>query len=236
MQLKPKTEIIGKVLSPALRLWLRSQVDAVEELQFQICGRNRDILRGYIPKVSLIGIKVIYQGLHIQEIKTSAENIRINIGQILKGKPLQLLEPVIGTGEIRLEEADLNASLSSSLLANAFTDLLLMLLKTNGYTEPILILEKYRLGWENISFDVNSFTLTGRLIDAQGNSDKITIRAGITLSDRRFLLFYPLAIESQLFPINLKELQIDLGEDASLETLVIKDGQLFCCGSAIVRS
>jgi hypothetical protein len=236
MQLQPKTEIVSKVLSPALRLWLRSQVDSVEELKFQIFGRNREILRGYIPKVSLIGSETIYQGLHLQEVKAIAENIRINIGQILKGKPLQLLEPVVCTGEIRLQEADLNASLSSSLLANAFTDLLLMLLKTNGYTEPNLILEKYRLGWENISFDVNSFTLTGRLLDAQGSSDAITIRAGITLSDRRFLLFYPLKIESQLFPVNLKELKIDLGEDANLETLVIQEGQLFCCGSAVVRS
>jgi hypothetical protein len=236
MHLKPKTEIIGKVLSPALQFWLRSQVDSVEELQFQIFGRNRDFLRGYISNVSLIGIKTIYQGLHLQEVKLIAENIRINIGQILKGKPLQLLEPVICTGEIRLQEADLNASLSSSLLANAFTDLLVMLLKTNGYSEPNLILEKYRLSWENISFDANRFTLAGRLIDAQGNSDAITIGAGITLSDRRFLLLYPLDIASKLFPVNLNELQIDLGEDANLETLVIQEGQLFCCGSALVRS
>ena len=106
------TDLISKVLSPALRLWLRSQVESVAELNFSIQGKDRQILTGYIPSISLNSSRAVYQGLHLGEVELLGENIRINIGQVLKGKPLQLLEPIQVTGQVRLDQADLEASLS----------------------------------------------------------------------------------------------------------------------------
>ncbi|WP_083602277.1 LmeA family phospholipid-binding protein [Hydrococcus rivularis] len=233
-----KSEIISKILSPALRLWLRSQVDSVEDLQFQISGRNRHILSGYIPNVSLNSTRAVYQGLHLSRVRLEGENIRINIAQVLKGKPLQLLEPVKVTGEIHLEEADLNASLSSSLLSNAFTDLLSMLLELSGQPQPTTILEKYRLSWHKVILNADKLVLHGTIVDALGNEQPATIRAGLELVNHQILRLHPIEINvlPKLFPISLTQLQVDLGDDVELEIVNLETGKLFCCGRLIVRS
>jgi LmeA-like phospholipid-binding len=231
-----KSEIIGKVLSPAVRLWLRSQVDSVEELQFQILGRDRQILRGYIPEIFLSSTRAIYQGLHLREIKLQGENIRINIGQIIKGKPLQLLEPIKVTGEVGLREADLNASLSSSLLSGAFTDLLLMLLELSGHPQPNFILEKYRVSWQKVSLYTDKFVLNGTLADATNNTQSVSIRASLKLVNRQTLFLHPIEMELPDFPSTLTEFEVDLGEDVDLKTLSLENGKLFCCGGLLVRS
>ena len=56
--------MISTVVSPAVQFWLRSQVEAVETLQFKLRGRDRQILRGHIPTVSIAACRAIYQGLH----------------------------------------------------------------------------------------------------------------------------------------------------------------------------
>ncbi|NJK48973.1 DUF2993 domain-containing protein [Candidatus Gracilibacteria bacterium] len=238
MSIDRKSEIIGKVLSPAVRLWLRSQVDSVEELQFQILGRDRQILRGYIPEIFLSSTRAIYQGLHLREVKLQGENIRINIGQIIKGKPLQLLEPIKVTGEVGVYEADLHASLSSSLLSNAFTDLLLTLLELSGHLQSNFILEKYRVSWQNVNLYTDKFVLDGTLTDATENSQPISIRAGLKLVNRQTLLLHPIEMEvlPDLFPNTLTEFEVDLGEDVDLKTLSLENGKLFCCGGLLVRS
>jgi LmeA-like phospholipid-binding len=233
-----KSEIIGKVLSPALCLWLRSQVDSVEELQLQIFGRDRQILRGYIPDVSLSSTYTVYQGLHLRQVQLTAENIRINIGQILKGKPFRLLEPIRVAGELQLEEADLNASVSSSLLSNAFTDLLLTLLESSGISQPNTILEKYRVNWQKVILNADKFTLCGTLTDKKGHLEPIRIDAGLELINPQVLRLYPIQIEClpQLLPIAITHLQIDLGSDVEIEKLSLATGKLSCCGRGMVRS
>jgi LmeA-like phospholipid-binding len=237
MSMIHKREIISKVLSPALRLWLRSQVDSVEALEFQITGRNRQILSGYIPNVFLRATRAVYQGLHIAQVQLEGETIRINIGQVLKGKPLQLLEPLPVSGEICLEEADLNTSLSSSLLSNAFSDLFLMLLKESGRSQPDLILEKNRLSWQKVTLDGGKFALEGTLTDAEEKKQPTTIRAGLELVNRQILRLYSIEMEilPSMFPIALTELPIDLGTDVELEIVSLNAGKLFCCGRLIVR-
>ena len=86
MALSP-SNLISKILSPALRLWLRSQVEQAEELEIQIQGQDRQILRGYVPEVSLQTRRAIYQGLRLGQVLLQGENIHINIGQVVKGKP-----------------------------------------------------------------------------------------------------------------------------------------------------
>lgn len=233
-----RSEIIGKVLSPALRFWLRSQVDSIEELQLQIFGRDRQILRGYIPNVSLSSTHAVYQGLHLSQVQLTGENIRINIGQILKGKPFRLLEPIKVAGELQLEEADLNASVSSSLLSNAFTDLLLTLLESSGISQPNTILEKYRVSWQKVSLNADKFTLYGTFTDKEGNIEPARIDACLELVNSQILRLYPIAIDilPQLFAIAIMQLQIDLGSDIEIEKLRLETGKLFCSGRGMVRS
>lgn len=114
--------IVGKILPAAVRLWLRSQAEHIDDLSIAISGRDRDIFSGYLPGVSLAAEQAIYQGIHIGQLNLSAADIRINVGQVVRGKPLRLLKAFPVLGEIVLTEADLNASLLSPLLAQGLNE------------------------------------------------------------------------------------------------------------------
>ena len=94
------------MLSPACRVWLRSQVSHVDDLQVDIQGGSRQILGGTIPRVTVVAVGAIYQGLSLGSIDLIAENIRINLPQVIKGKPLQLLAPIAVMAGVKFSDRD----------------------------------------------------------------------------------------------------------------------------------
>lgn len=121
------SRIISRVLPPAIRFWLSTQLERVDNLQFQIQGRDRDILSGHIPEIYLSAQKAIYQGIHLSQATATARAIRVNLGQVLRRQPLRLLAPFPISGEVELTEADFNDSLQSPLLGEGLYDFLQLL-------------------------------------------------------------------------------------------------------------
>ena len=76
--------MISKLLSTAVKLYLRSQLRGVEELQVNIIGKNKQILQGYIPQVLLNCNRAIYQGLHLREVELNGSNIAFNLPEVMK--------------------------------------------------------------------------------------------------------------------------------------------------------
>lgn len=226
-----ESRIISTVLSPALRLWLRSQVEQVETLQFKIWGSDRQILTGYIPRVSIAAIHAIYQGLHLSQIELEGHNIRVNLGQVIKGKPLRLLEPVPLTGQLLLQETDLQASLSASLLSTALTELLITFLTSNGIPNPVDNLNQ-QVNWQQIVLDTGQLTLFGILTNTPATTTSVVIRAGLQLVKPNTLQLNPLQINlsPNTEPLTLNNVQIDLGSDVEIQELTLTSGQLMCCG------
>lgn len=118
------TQLIRKVLSPAVRLWLRSQVDSVVALSFEVGGTDRQLLSGEIPKISILGEQVVYQGLCLSHIDIVGQGIKTNLRQVLRGKPFQLLEPIFVQATLRMIDRDMNQCLQAPLLANALSEVL----------------------------------------------------------------------------------------------------------------
>ena len=87
---RPKNGAIGTALSTAVRLWLRSQLEAVEDLQVQIEVRSRQAIAGRIPTVAVAAREAIYQGLYLRQVSLVAKDIQVNLSQILKGQPLRI--------------------------------------------------------------------------------------------------------------------------------------------------
>ena len=161
---KPKQgRIISTVLTKALELWLKSKAEQVEALQLQILGRNRQIITGHIPGVSLAASHAIYQGLHLSQIQIEGTSIRINLSEVLKGKPLCLLEPVPVEGKLVLLERDLQASLRSPLLSNALMDLVNTWLQSDSITNLAEQLQDQQISWQQIELDTHRLTLKGKL-------------------------------------------------------------------------
>ncbi|MEM6611863.1 MAG: DUF2993 domain-containing protein, partial [Cyanobacteria bacterium P01_C01_bin.72] len=120
--------MIGKLLSGAVKLYLRSQVERAGDLQVKIGGNSKQILRGYIPKVWLSCNQAIYQGLHLNQIQLYGTNIAVNLPEVIKKQPLRLVEPIFVDITLKLSAADLQASLTSDLLQSGLTDLWQMIL------------------------------------------------------------------------------------------------------------
>ncbi|MEO0409034.1 MAG: DUF2993 domain-containing protein [Cyanobacteria bacterium P01_A01_bin.135] len=111
--------LIRPLLRSALQLWLRSLVSQAERLEITIDASDRQLLRGQVPEVMLRVERAVYQGLYLHELSLQAADIRLNLGQILRGKPARLLAPVPAQLQTYVTEADLNQSLGSDLLASA---------------------------------------------------------------------------------------------------------------------
>ena len=126
------SRIISRILPPAIRLWLVSQVEHVEDLVFQIEGGDRDILSGYIPEVTLSARRAVYEGIHLSQVAVKASEISINLGQVIRRKPLRLLKAFPVSGSVILTTEDFNRSLQSPLLSEGIYDFLRLLVRSQS--------------------------------------------------------------------------------------------------------
>lgn len=222
------SRLISKVLSPAVRLWLRSQVEQVSQLEVKISGSDRQLLSGQIPQVSVLAHHAIYQGLHLTQIQLIGEGIRTNLGQVIKGKPLRLLEPVFVFGELLLSESALNASLQSPLLSNALTELLAMLLPENALADK-------QVNWHHITLDANRLILSGSLTDFSSTTP-LLLRSGLQLASSHELQLIQPQLQTCLdvSQPQLENFNLDLGTQVNLQELTLTLGQLVCRGSITV--
>ncbi|MGB5915818.1 MAG: DUF2993 domain-containing protein [Phormidesmis sp.] len=113
---KGGSRIIGRLLPPAVSFWLRSQVDQVASLTIDLTGRDLQILTGYLPGAAVSASHAVYKGIHLSQAQLSAVGIQINVGEVIRGKPLRLLQPFPVLGSVVLSAEDLEASLISPLL------------------------------------------------------------------------------------------------------------------------
>jgi hypothetical protein len=243
-----KSRIISRIITAAVQLWLRSQVEHIDELQVTIEGGDRQILSGYIPQVSLAAQNAVYRGLHLSKIHLIGENICINLGQVIKGQPLRLLEPIPVDGELCLREIDLNASLQAPLLVGALIDVLLTLLPSevlfSSSPEPAsrkpINSAHVKLQESQITLETDQLTLRTTLVSEEGNLLPIVIRTGLQLVSRHVLQlahpqwFISSQAEHGLPLADLAGFCLDLGPEVSLEELKLERGQISCRGHLTV--
>jgi hypothetical protein len=111
--------VVSSVLIPIIKLWLRSQVEHIDTLEIAITGKSHQILSGDIPKATVIAANAKYQGLSVTNIDLCAEAIHLNIGQILRGDTLRLLNPIRVTMDVELSPEDLQSCLKSQIFLEA---------------------------------------------------------------------------------------------------------------------
>lgn len=234
-----RSRLISRVLAPALRFWLRSQVEHIEQLEITIGAGDREILSGHIQQVALSAEQAVYQGLHLSQVQITGQNIRVNLGQVVRGKPLRLLEPIAIAGTALLQEADLNASLNAPLLKAGVIQFLVTLLKANGEKLP----EENELNLQNlqIKLEEKRVVLAATLVSVSGMESGIAIRSGFVMAaPNRLQLVNPewlphvnakrgLAIE------DLNGHEFNLGKDTQIETLTLDVGQIRCEAKLLVR-
>ncbi len=259
-----KTQLIRKVLSPAVRLWLRSQVDSAASLDFALEGSDRQLLSGIVPKVSVAGGEVVYKGLCLSQLEITGEGIHINLKQVLRGKPVQLLEPIFVQATLRMADTDMNRCLESPLLAKALSELLDQWLEplaasfsvepnpgtnpapdTEGNNPQSLSQsppEAIASHWRDIKiqFQPDHFQLWATLTQTQGDPLTVIMGANLRLQDPHTIMLEQLQWQTNdpaatAALESLDHLTLDLGRDVAFGTLQLEEGQLLCQGDLLVR-
>ncbi len=110
---------VSSVLIPVIKLWLRSQVEHIDDLEIVVDGKSRQLLSGDIPKAMISARGVKYQGLAVTNVALAAEAIHLNIAQILKGEALRLLDPILVNLDVEFAADDLQSCLQSPILLEA---------------------------------------------------------------------------------------------------------------------
>jgi hypothetical protein len=242
---KPVTKqsrIISHVLSPAIRLWLRAQLEHVEDLQFTIEAGDRQLLSGAIPRVVVAASKAVYQGLHLSCANLVAEKIQINLGQILRGHSLQLQAAFPIRGNVRLDEADLNTSLRSPLLAGGIRDFLLILLQEGleGVSAPLPDAATLHLENTQIQLHTDRLILATTLLEENAPPRTIVLETGFRLEQGNLLRLsrpqrLPHLQSQEGIPLNdLDGYTFDLGSEVCLEEMKLEAGRVVCRGQVWV--
>ena len=254
---KGGSRLIGKILPPAVRFWLRSQVEQVDNLEVVLAGRDRQILKGYIPGVKVVAQEVIYKGLYVSEVNLSAGGIRINTGQVVRGKPLRLLQSFPVLGRVVLSAGDVERSVRSPLLRTGLLEFWRSLVCLPAVSQAV----EAHYGPLPLQPDVVLFDLEIQIAESclglsfypvvrDFQSDtRVVLATQLSIADRQYLqLHNPMWLSSleQLEgyaagsmvgqPIQpLEGFRWNLGRETSLTALEISPVQLICEGQVAVQ-
>ncbi len=227
--------LVGTLLSKAIQLWLRSQVDKMDHLHLSIEGSNRSLLTGHIPQVSVSTENAVYQGLHLTQVQLQGSGIRFNLGQVLKGQPLHLLEPFFVTGNLKLNQSDLNASLQAPILVPALNEFVLSLLRSmmeNPSMSSSDLKPDQDQSWINsvqqiqdtqITLETNHLILTAQLLFSPGELLPFQLKTGLELASSHELMFVQPQVEIQTLntEFQFSHYTIDLGSDIKIQDLIL---------------
>ncbi|MBO1055435.1 MAG: DUF2993 domain-containing protein [Dolichospermum sp. JUN01] len=219
-----RVRIITKVLTSAIKLWLRSQLNQVSHLEVQIEASDRQLLSGYIPGVSISASNAVYQGLRVTQIELEAEKIQLNVAAILKGQPLQLSAIVPVVGKLIITAQDLNNSLSSPLLLTAINDGMIPLLAEYSLNYPFIT-------WEKITLDNQVLILHGIPI-SETEGAFFNIHLGLELRNGQELQLTQVQVKTdqEVLLERNSPYMINLGTDVDIKKISLLPEQLTCYG------
>lgn len=219
-----KIRFITQALTTAIKLWLRTQLTQVSQIEVEIGASDRQLLSGSIPSVSIFATNAVYQGVHVTRIQMLAENIQINIGGILKGQSLRLSQIVPVVAELVVEEQHLNDSLTSALLSTALNDVLVKLL-------PEAWEKSKPISWQKITLDNDRLIISG-VLSPQNEPKLLELAAGLELLNGQELQLSQIQIKQNQAVIleNPAGYNLDLGSDVELHEITFKSKQLVCRG------
>jgi hypothetical protein len=208
---------------------------------FQIDGRDRDILSGHIPTVSLAAEKAVYQGVHLSQAAVTAQAIRVNLGQVLRRQPLRLLAPFPVSGNVQLTTDDFNQSLQSALLGEGIYDFLQRLAQAQpeaAHLQSLLdrLPDRTVLPHYHPTADIEAEGITLRLRPNPGAGvPPLAISTQLIIRDgHRLCLEKPhwlMEMDNTLPLSALQGFEIDLGSEVTLTACELKTNHLALQGT-----
>ena len=100
-----------QLLASGLQFWIRQQCEAVESLELQLHGSSLGLLRGRLDGVSLVARRVVFSSLEIERVELRSDAIEIQVGNLLRGRAVQLDHPFSIQGTVAFSAGGLGRSL-----------------------------------------------------------------------------------------------------------------------------
>ena len=100
-----------QLLASGLQLWIRQQCEAVESLELQLHGSSLALLRGRLEGVSLVARRVVFSSLEIEMVELRSDAIQLQMGNLLRGRAVQLDHPFEISGSVAFSGAGLSRSM-----------------------------------------------------------------------------------------------------------------------------
>jgi len=100
-----------QLLASGLQFWIRQQCQAVESLELQLHGSSLGLLRGRLDGVSLVARGVVFSSLEIERVELRSDAIEVQVGNLLRGKAVQLEHPFNIEGSVAFSAGGLGRSL-----------------------------------------------------------------------------------------------------------------------------
>ena len=224
--------IIDKLLASTVKLYLRSQVEKIKNLKVKISAKDRQILSGELPQVSIAANSAVYQGIYLRQLEVTGNNILFNLPEILERKPLKLLEPITINVQALLAESDLQASLESDLFLSGLADFWQELLNQQAASAAVKLTSYSAIKWQQITLQDNLVIMAGNLQTAEEIDILIEITTNVHLSDSQTLIINLLDIQGipELMGETWQPLKFDLGDDVAIADLSISQNKLFASG------
>ena len=217
---QPETRA-GKAIAAAIKWWLQSQLESVDRLDVRISGSGRQFLGGCVPGISLQANRAVYRGIHLSEVAIAAGTARWEVGRILRGQPLRLLEPIPIAARVRIDRADFNASLKNSTLADVLPEVFLPWLGDRA------------LSFQNCTarFAPGTFALT-----LPENNPPACLRSSVTCEGQEIRFHHATWQAAPDAPAEpLPDRAIALGDDVLLQHVAIDTESLVIKGRLTVR-
>lgn len=101
-----------QLLASGLQLWVRQQCQSIESLDIDLQGSALGLLRGRLAGVQVLARRVVFAHLPIEQVQLTSAPITVQIGNLLKGQPVQLEEAFTIEGQLSLSAAGLTTLLS----------------------------------------------------------------------------------------------------------------------------
>jgi hypothetical protein len=233
---KSGSHIISKVLSPAIRVWLRSQLEEIKYLDFAIEGTDRQIWRGIIPTIHLNAQGAVYRGLHLSLAELKTGEIKFSFGKVLKGKGWHLDHAIQVGGNIQVTISDLLVSVQSPLFRGAIADLLRKFLPGeifNTLPSPLDIDHLHLAINQELDNSLGKaepvLELTGKIRNSDQQLVPFSLQTKLTLVSPQELLLKGLTW-SMAEKQHMDDLKIFLGSDVYVNKLLVDTNQLVMQG------
>ena len=100
-----------QLLASGLQLWIRQQCEALESLELQLHGSSLGLLRGRLEGVSLVARRVVFSSLEFEMVELRSDAIQLQVGNLLRGRAVQLDHPFQISGYVAFSGAGLSRSM-----------------------------------------------------------------------------------------------------------------------------